>query len=68
VGSARIAREKLRHALNLRARITRLAPCERLRDGLAAFYGWCTQNDDIPELITIATTISRWENQISAPS
>ncbi len=62
-----IAKEKLRDALNLRARITRSAPGERdVRGRLFAFYDWCAQNDDIPELITLARTISRWEDQIVA--
>jgi hypothetical protein len=27
-------------------------------------FAWCTQNDDIPELLSLARTISRWEDQI----
>jgi hypothetical protein len=58
---------KLRDALNLRARITGSAPCERdVRGRRFAFYDWCAQNDDIPELVTLARTISRWEDQIVA--
>jgi transposase len=65
IAAAWIAKEKLRHALNLRARITGSAPCERqVRDRLFAFYDWCAQNDDIPELVSLARTISRWEDQI----
>jgi len=49
------------------ARITGSTPCERhVRDRLFAFYDWCAQHDDIPELITLATTISRWEDEITA--
>jgi transposase len=56
---------KLRHALNLRARVTGSVPCQRnVRDRLFAFYDWCACNDDIPELLSPATTISRWEDQI----
>jgi transposase len=59
--AARIAKEKLRDALNLRARITRSTPCERdVRGRLFTFYDWCARNDDIPELVTLARTISRW--------
>jgi transposase len=59
IAVAWIAKEKLRHALNLRARITGSTPCERdIRDRLTAFYDWCAQNDDIPELVSLATTIS----------
>jgi transposase len=63
--AAWIGKEKLRDALNLRARITGSTPCERdVRDRLFAFYDWCAQNDDIPELLTLARTISRWENEL----
>jgi transposase len=63
--AAWIAKEKLRDVLNLRARVTGSAPCERnLRDRLARFYDWCAQNDDIPELLTLARTISRWEQEL----
>lgn len=45
----------------------RLCPCDRqVRDRLFSFYDWCAQHDDIPELITLARTISRWEDQITA--
>src|SRR5450631_3944570 len=65
--AAWIAKEKLRDVLNLRARITGSVPCERnVRDRLASFYDWCAQNDDIGELVTLARTISRWEDEIVA--
>jgi transposase len=65
IAAARIGEEKLRDALNLRARVTGSTPCERqVRDRLFAFYDWCAQHDDIPELITLAKTVSRWENEI----
>jgi transposase len=65
--AAWIGKERLRDALNLRARITRSAPCERDVGGrLFRFYDWCAQNDDIPELVTLARTISRWEEGIVA--
>ena len=60
-----IAKGKLRGALKLRARVTGSAPCERqARDRLFAFYDWCAQHEDIPELQTLASTIARWENEI----
>jgi transposase len=60
-----IAKEKLRSALKLRARVTGSTPCERqVRDRLFSFYDWCAQNEDIPELRTLASTIARWENEI----
>jgi len=63
--AAWIAREKLRDVLNLRARITGSTPCERnIRDRLFLFYDWCAQNDDIPELVSLARTISRWEQEL----
>ena len=62
-----IGKEKLRDALNLRTRITGSTPCERdVRGRLFAFYDWCARNDDIPELVTLAKTISRWEDEIVA--
>jgi transposase len=65
VAIAWIAKEKLRDALKLRARVTGSTPCERqVRDRLFTFYDWCAQNEDIPELQTLANTIARWENEI----
>jgi len=65
IAAAWIGKEKLRHALNLRARITGSVPGEReVRDRVFAFYDRCAQNDDIPELLSLAKTISRWEDQI----
>ncbi len=65
--AAWIGKEKLRDVLNLRAKVTRSAPCERdVHDRLFRFYDWCAANDDIPELITLARTISRWEAEIVA--
>jgi transposase len=64
--AAWIAKEKLSDVLNLRARITGSTPCERnVRDRLYAFYHWCAQHEDIPELISLAQTIARWEDQIT---
>jgi transposase len=53
--------------LNLRARYSGSTPPERqVRDRLYAFYSWCADNDDINELLTLANTVSRWENEIVA--
>ena len=36
------------------------AACEcNVRDRLFAFYGWCHQHEDIPELINLVKTIAR---------
>ena len=65
IAIAWIAKEKLRAALNLRARTTRSQPCERqVRDRLFTFWDWCATHEDIPELVTLASTVSRWEEQI----
>ncbi len=65
IALAWIGKEKLRHALNLRQRVTGSAPCERqVRDRLFAFYDWCAQNEQVTELTTLAATIARWEDQI----
>ena len=62
-----IAKEKLRDVLKLRARVTGSVPCERqVRGRLFAFYDWCAQHEDIPELVTLARTVSRWEDEITA--
>ena len=67
IAAAWIGKEKLRDALNLRARISRSTPCEcDVRGRLARFYDWCAQNDDVPELLTLARTVSKWENEIVA--
>ena len=67
IAAAWIGKEKLRGALNLRARTIGSTPCERqVRDRLFAFYDWCAQHDDIPELVTLAATISRWEEEVTA--
>jgi transposase len=67
IAAAWIAKEKLRDVLNLRARVTGSIPCERqVRDRLFAFYHWCAQHDDIPELLSLARTVSRWEDEIVA--
>jgi transposase len=67
IALAWIAKEKLRNVLNLRARVTGSVPCERqVRDRLFAFYDWCAQHEAIPELPSLARTISRWENEIVA--
>ena len=60
-----IAKEKLRDALNLRARVTGSTPCERdVRGRLFKLYDWCARHHDIPELVSLAQTVSRWENQV----
>jgi transposase len=65
IALAWIGKEKLRRALNARARVTGSVPCERqVRDRLFAFYDWCAQNEQVTELVTLARTISRWEGEI----
>jgi transposase len=67
IAAAWIAKEKLRDVLNLRARVTGSVPGERDVHGrLFRFYDWCAQNDGIPELLTLARTVSRWEDEIVA--
>jgi transposase len=65
VALAWIAKEKLRGALKLRARVTGSTPCERqVRGKLFSFYDWCARHEDVPELVTLASTVARWENEI----
>jgi transposase len=65
IALAWIGKGKLRRALNARARVTGSVPCERqVRDRIFAFYDWCAQNEQVTELVTLARTISRWEDEI----
>ena len=65
IAIAWIAKERLRDALKLRARVTGSTPCERqVRDRLFTFCDWCAQHEGTPELQTLAGTIARWENEI----
>jgi transposase len=65
IAAAWIGKEKLHDELNLRARITKSTPCERdVRGRLASFYDCCAQNDDVSELLTLARTMSRWEDKM----
>src|SRR5260370_9398940 len=67
--AAWIAKEKLRDVINLRARVTGSAPCERaIPRRLFTFYDWCACHDDIPELASLARTIARWEDELIAPT
>ena len=60
-----IAREKLRDVLKLRARVAGSVPCERqVRGRPFSFCDWCAQHEDVPELVTLANTIARRENEI----
>src|SRR5258708_330877 len=64
--AAWIGKELLRDALNLRAKVSGSTPCERnVRDRLFRFYHWCARHDDIPELLALARTIARSEDQIT---
>jgi len=66
--ACRTGKEKLRDALNPRARITRSAPCERnARDRLFRCCGWCARHDDIPGLLTLARIVTRRESENGGP-
>jgi transposase len=65
IAAAWTGKQKLRDALNLRARVTGSTPCQRqARDRLLAFHDRCARHDDTPELVTPAKTVSRWENEL----
>ena len=65
IALAWIGKEKLRHVLNLRQRVTGSMPCDRqVRDRLFAFHDWCAQNEQVTELATLAATIASWEDEI----
>ena len=64
IAIAWIAKEELRDALNLRARVTGSVPCERqARDRLFTFYDWCAQHDVVTELVTLASTMPGISNR-----
>lgn len=67
IGAAWAGKERLRDALNLRAWVTGSTPL-RAPGARAALllYGWRAQHDDIPELLTLVTTIARREDEIVA--
>ena len=35
-----------------------------MRDKLAAFYCWCADHHDIPEIKTLAATIEKWQQPV----
>src|SRR5262249_23631015 len=62
-----IAKEKLRDLIRLRESISGTAPTpEQIRHALYELYTWCATYDHIPELLTLARTISRWQDEIIA--
>jgi transposase len=57
--AAWIAKEELRAVFT--------ATCAgQVRDRLHRFFSWCAAHDHIPELVTLAETISRWREPIAA--
>ncbi|GLW96080.1 ISL3 family transposase [Microtetraspora sp. NBRC 16547] len=57
--AAWIAKEELRKVFT--------ATCSGgVRDRLHAFFSWRAAHDHIPELVTLAETVSRWREQIAA--
>ena len=60
-----IAKEHLRDLLALRATRTHVTPApSAVRDKLARFYIWCADNDSVPEIKTLAKTISKWQQPV----
>ena len=60
-----IAKEHLRALLALRATKTHVTPApSAVRDKLAAFYLWCADHADIPEIKTLANTIGKWQQPV----
>jgi transposase len=60
-----IAKEHLRALLALRATRTHVTPApSAVRDKLAAFYLWCADHYDIPEIKTLTETISKWQQPV----
>ncbi|MGH3410301.1 MAG: ISL3 family transposase [Streptosporangiaceae bacterium] len=60
-----IAKEHLRALLALRITKTHVTPApSQVRDKLAAFYLWCADHHDIPEIKTLAATIEKWQQPV----
>ena len=60
-----IAKEHLRALLALRPTKTHVTPApSAVRDKLAAFYLWCADHHDIPEIKTLAATIGKWQQPV----
>jgi transposase len=60
-----IAKEQLRALLALRITKTHVSPDpSQVRDKLAAFYLWCADHQDIPEIKTLANTIEKWRRPV----
>jgi transposase len=60
-----IVKEQLRDLLALRATKTHVTPApSAVRDKLAAFYLWCADHHDIPEVKSLAETITRWQQPV----
>jgi transposase len=65
IAAAWIAKEHLRDLLALRATRTHVTPApSAVRDKLASFYLWCADHHDIPEVKSLAETISKWQQPI----
>jgi transposase len=61
-----IAKEQLRALLALRATKTHVTPApSAVRDRLASFYCWCADHHDIPEIKSLAATISKWQQPVT---
>ena len=60
-----IAKEHLRDLLALRFTRTHVTPApSAVRDKLASFYIWCADNNSVPEIKTLAQTISKWQQPV----
>jgi transposase len=65
IAAAWIAKEHLRALLALRITKTHVSPApSQVRDKLAAFYLWCADHHDIPEVKTLAATIEKWQQPV----
>jgi len=60
-----IAKEQLRALLALRITKTHVSPApSAVRGKLASFYAWCADHQHIPELKTLAATITKWQQPV----
>ncbi len=64
--AAYIAKEKLRQVLALSPTRTRITPADsQIRHRLTDFFDWCADFPNIPEMTTLAQTVSNWRYELA---
>jgi transposase len=64
--AAYIAKEKLRDVLALSPTRTGITPADsQIRHRLTNFFDWCADFPNIPEITTLAQTVSNWRHELA---